>query len=390
VLDLTRVLAGPLCTMTLADLGADVWKIEHPGGGDESRSWLPPDVAGVSTYFLAVNRNKRSVAVDLKTPEGLALVHALAGQADILVTNFLPAALARLELDWATLKERHPRLIYCTISGYGATGARAADAGYDFVIQGESGLMAITGEPAGEPAKLGVAITDILAGMNATQSILAALLARERSGFGQAIDIALLDGAIAALLNVASGALNSGHEPGRFGNAVESIVPYQTFATQDGAVVLAIGNDRQFRALCSEVMQRPDLADDVRYATNAARVANRTAIIAEIARHFAALPSRALLEALRRSNLPSGAIRSVNDALAAPEVLERGLIAEIAQPGLGVLRFAGSPLRLSANPVQPPRLPPRLGEHTREVLGTVLRLEPAELDRLERTSIIKS
>jgi crotonobetainyl-CoA:carnitine CoA-transferase CaiB-like acyl-CoA transferase len=376
--------------MTLADLGAEIWKIEHPESGDESRTWLPPDVGGVSTYFLSVNRNKKSVAVDLKTPAGVALVRALAEKADVLVTNFLPAALQRLELDWATLKERHPRLIYCSISGYGATGSRAADAGYDFVIQGESGLMAITGTPAGQPVKLGVAITDILAGMNATQSILAALLARERSGLGQAIDIALLDGAIAALLNVASGTLNSGHDAARYGNAVGSIVPYQTFETQDGSIVLTVGNDRQFRALCRDVMKRPDLADDVRYRTNEARVENRSGIIAEISSYFAARRTSALLEALRRSNIPSGEIRSVKDALNAPEVVERGMIAEIQDPQLGVLRFAGSPLRLSATPVRPPRLPPRIGEQTREVLGAVLGLDAAELDRLENESIIRT
>lgn len=375
--------------MTLADLGAEIWKIEHPDGGDESRAWLPPDVGGVSTYFLSVNRNKKSVAIDLKRPAGLALVHALAEKADVLVTNILPPALRRLKLDWATLEERHPRLIYCTISGYGATGARSNDAGYDFVIQGESGLMSITGEPAGEPVKVGVAITDVLAGMNATQSILAALLARERTGRGQAIDIALLDGAIAALINVASGALNSTHEAGRFGNAVASIVPYQTFRTRDGSIVLAIGNDRQFRALCVDVMRRSDVAEDARYRTNETRVANRAAIVAEIATYCASQPTSALLESLRRSNIPSGAIRSITDALRAPEVIERGMIAEIEDPALGALRVAGSPLRLSATPVRPPQMPPRIGEHTRGVLRADLGLDEAEITRLENDTVIR-
>src|SRR5690606_27194426 len=245
VLDLSRVLAGPWCTQTLADLGADVWKIEAPGRGDDTRSWTPPDVGGESTYFMCANRSKRSLAVDLRHPAGRALVQRLAAQADVLVENYRLGALAKFGLDYDTLSRAHPRLIYCSISGYGRTGPRAAEPGYDFVIQAESGLMSITGEPDGAPMKLGVAITDLVTGMNATQAILAALLARHQSGKGQLIDLALLDSAVSVLANVGAGYLAAGHTPQRFGNGHPTVVPYQIFATADGAFALGVGNDTQ-------------------------------------------------------------------------------------------------------------------------------------------------
>ena len=278
VLDLSRVLAGPYCTMTLADLGAEVWKIEHPGDGDDTRAWRPPEVAGESTYFLSINRTKKSVAIDLKTPAGLRLLHALAAHADVLIANFLPDTLPRFGLAYEQLAAAHPRLVHCTITGYGMTGSRANDAGYDFVIQGESGLMAITGVPDGEPVKFGVAIADVLTGMNATQAILAALLSRASTGRGQSIDIALLDSALAVLINVGSGVLNAGSGDGRYGNAHASVVPYQTFATADGAIVLACGNDRQFRALCTSVLERPGarLRRTLRDEPRARRASRRT------------------------------------------------------------------------------------------------------------------
>lgn len=388
VLDLSRVLAGPYCTMTLADLGAEVWKIEHPAGGDDTRSWRPPEVGGIATYYLAINRSKKGLAVDLKRPEGLRVVTALAERADVLVANFLPGALRRFGLAHDQLEARNPRLVHCTITGYGRTGARAEHAGYDFVIQGESGLMSITGEPEGEPVKYGIAIADLIAGMNATQAILAALFARERTGRGQAIDIALLDGSIAALINVAAGALNADAGYERFGNAHASVVPYQTFATVDGRIVLACGNDRQFRDLCQRVLAQPALAGDERFVTNRARVKHRAELIPLIAERFALQSTTELLAQLRAANVPAGEIRSVPDALAAPEVVDRGMIAHVAHPQVGDIRVVGSPLHLEATPPRAPETPPLLGEHTREVLRAVLGLDEEALNALEADGVI--
>ena len=271
ILDVTRVLAGPWCTMTLGDLGAEVWKIENPAGGDDTRSWTPPAAAGISTYFLSANRNKKSVAVDLKTAEGRAVVAALAAKADVLVENLRPSSLRAAGLDHDRLRAINPRLIACSISGYGRDGPFAEQAGYDFVMQAESGFMAITGEVKGAPMRLGVAFVDLAAGANATQAILAALYARERTGIGQSIDIALYDSALHFLANIASGYLNTGDDPDRFGNAHASIVPYQLFDTMDGCVALAVGNNQQFRRLCGDVLGCPELGSDDRFGTNAAR-----------------------------------------------------------------------------------------------------------------------
>jgi len=374
--------------MTLADLGAEVWKIEHPAGGDDTRAWRPPEVAGESTYYLSINRNKQSLAIDLKVPGGLAAVTALAQRADVLIANFLPDALRRFGLDYAALAPRNPRLVHCTVTGYGATGMRSSHAGYDFVIQGESGLMAITGVPDGEPVKFGIAISDVLAGMNASQAILTALYAREKSGRGQAIDISLLDGALAVLINVGAGVMNAGAGDERFGNAHASVVPYQTFETADGAIVLACGNDRQFRALCTTVLERPALATDERFVTNRARVGNRTALIPLIAEIVRAIPTAHVLAKLRAAGVPAGEIRTVPAALAAPEVVERGMISTVMHPLAGELRLVGSPLHLSATPPVAPQPPPLLGEHTRRVLHDVLGLDEEALDRLERDGAI--
>jgi crotonobetainyl-CoA:carnitine CoA-transferase CaiB-like acyl-CoA transferase len=384
VLDLSRFLAGPYCTMTLADLGAEVWKIEHPAGGDDTRAWRPPEAGGESTYYFSINRSKRSLAIDLKVPSGLAAVKALAARADVLIANFLPDALHRFGLEYAALAPDNPRLVHCTVTGYGAVGMRSSHAGYDFVIQGESGLMAITGVPDGQPVKFGVAIADLLAGMNASQAILAALYAREKLGCGQAIDISLLDGALAVLINVGAGVLNAGAGDERYGNAHASVVPYQTFVTADGAIVLACGNDRQFRLLCGPVLERPALAADGRFATNRARVEHRTILIPLLAEIVRAIPTARLLAALRAAGVPAGEIRSVPAALAAPEVVERGMIATVSHPQAGTLRLVGSPLHLAMTPPVPPQPPPLLGEHTRSVLHDVLGLDEQALDRLER------
>src|ERR1700681_551540 len=279
VLDVTRVLAGPWCTMTLADLGAEVWKIENPAGGDDTRAWTPPSVEGISTYFLAANRNKKSVAVDLKTPGGRAIVSELAAKADVLVANLRPSSLRSAGLAYEQLRAINPRLIHCSISGYGRDGPFAERPGYDFVMQAETGLMSSTGEIAGEPMRLGVAFVDLAAGANATQAILAALYEGGGAGIGQSIDIALFDSALHFLANIASGYLNTGVGPTRFGNAHASIVPYQLFDTQDGCIALAIGTDQQYRRLCCDVLGCQELWSDDRFRTNAARTRSREVLI---------------------------------------------------------------------------------------------------------------
>lgn len=389
VLDLSRVLAGPWCTQTLADLGAEIWKVEHPERGDDTRSWRPPEIGDLSTYFLCCNRSKKSLAIDISTTEGSALVQRLAAEADVLVENFRLGALARYGLDWKSLREINPRLIYCSISGYGRKGQRAAEPGYDFVIQAESGLMAITGEADGEPMKLGVAITDLLAGMNAVQGILAALFARSRTGEGQHLDIALLDCAVAALANVATGFLATGEEPQRHGNAHATVVPYQLFPTADGQIALAVGNDGQFRKLCEQVLERPELGDDVRYATSRARVLNRETLIPALEESFRRDSTTAWLQRLRTAGVPAGIVRPISEVLTAPEVIERNMIQEVEKPGVGRLRLSGSPLKLSGTPPLPASAPPDLGEHTDLVLRTILGVSEEELQELRQRSIIR-
>jgi len=378
VLDLSRVLAGPWCTQTLADLGADVWKIEAPGRGDDTRSWTPPDVGGESTYFMCANRSKRSLAVDLRHPAGRALVQRLAAQADVLVENYRLGALAKFGLDYDTLSRAHPRLIYCSISGYGRTGPRAAEPGYDFVIQAESGLMSITGEPDGAPMKLGVAITDLVTGMNATQAILAALLARHQSGKGQLIDLALLDSAVSVLANVGAGYLAAGHAPQRFGNGHPTVVPYQIFATADGAFALGVGNDTQFAALCAALGQ-PQWTQDERYRTNRARALNRATLVPELQRILLTQSSAYWLARIRAAGIPAGPVRTVPQALDAPEIAARGLLADTADAVHGSLRLMRSPLHLRGTPPREPAAPPRLGEHTDAVLAQVLGASAADI-----------
>jgi crotonobetainyl-CoA:carnitine CoA-transferase CaiB-like acyl-CoA transferase len=384
VLDLSRVLAGPWTTMTLGDLGAEVWKIENPDGGDETRSWMPPAYHGASTYFFCANRNKSSLALDFRTERGQAIVRELALRADIVVENYLTGALAKYGLDYESLAVLNPRLIYCSISGYGRTGASATRAGYDFLIQAESGLMAITGEPDGSPQKLGVAICDVLAGTNATQAILAALYARERTGRGQAIDIALFDSAVAALINVATGSLNGGGAAKRYGNAHASIVPYEAFAASDGLFVLACANNRQFRNLCVSVLARPGLAADERFATNALRVANRVALSAILTELFAARGCADIVAACTAVNVPAGPVRTIEQTLASSDVAERGLIDEWPN---GV-RVTASPLRLSETPVRAPSPPPALGEHSDAILRNVLGYDTGRIRELRAEKVI--
>lgn len=384
VLDLSRVLAGPWSTMALGDLGADIWKIENPADGDETRSWSPPSYRGTATYYLSVNRNKSSLAVDFRTERGRTIVRELAQRADVLVENYLTGTLARYGLDYPALAALNPRLIYCSISGYGRTGSRAERAGYDFLIQAESGFMSITGEPGGAPQKFGLAISDLLAGDAAVQAILAALYARERSGAGQAIDIALFDASVAALSSVAGAALNAGAPAKRYGNAHASIVPYQTFDAADAPFVLACANNRQFRDLCNAVVDRPDLPGDPRFATNTLRVTNRAALVAILAAAFAQRRCDEVVAACAAVNVPAGRVRTVEEALASPEVAERGML--YAVDGF---RSTGSPLHFSATPVRSPSAPPALGEHSDAILRSVLGYGDEQLRELRAAGVIR-
>jgi crotonobetainyl-CoA:carnitine CoA-transferase CaiB-like acyl-CoA transferase len=382
VLDLSRVLAGPWCTQTLADLGADVWKIEEPARGDDTRSWMPPEIGGESTYFMCCNRSKMSVAVDLKAVEGQEIVRRLAGKADVLVENFRKGALERFGLGYEQLAAVNPRLIYCSISGYGRTGSRAEEAGYDFAVQAESGLMAITGEPDGPAMKHGIAITDVVTGMNAVQAILAALIARTKTGRGQLVDLSLFESAVALLANVGSGHLATGNEPTRYGNAHATVVPYQIFDTADGVLALAVGNDQQFRNLCLQVLERPELWEDERYQRNRGRVLNRSTLIPALAEVFRTRPTLEWIGRLKQAGVPAGQVRQVSQVFASPEIAERGVVVAVPDARHGTLRLTASPLRLSDTPVRVPAAPPRLGEHTAEVLARELGMSDAEIARL--------
>ncbi len=372
VLDLSRVLAGPWCTMILGDLGAEVIKIENPDGGDDTRKWGPPYAATESAYYLCTNRNKKSVAVDLSCEAGQEAVRALAAISDVVVENYKLGGLDKYGLDYASLKLINPRLVYCSISGYGRKSPRAGEPGYDYVIQAEGGLMSVTGDADRPPVRVGVAVADLFTGMTAAQAVLAALIAADRDGVGQHIDIALFDAQLAMLANIGSAALVSGEEPARLGNAHPTVVPYQTFETADVDIVIAVGNDRQFGLLCRDLLDRADLADDPLYATNAARVVNRDSLIAELRPLIAAKPSEWWMAELKRFGVPCGAVRTVGAALASPEALARGMVAEVDHLLAGTIPMIMSPLKLADTPVIAPSAPPLLGEHSFEVLSALL------------------
>jgi crotonobetainyl-CoA:carnitine CoA-transferase CaiB-like acyl-CoA transferase len=398
VLDLSRVLAGPWASQVLADLGAEVIKIERPGTGDDTRAWGPPwlrdargEETGESAYFLATNRGKKSVTVDLSTSEGQAIVRRLAARADVVLENYRVGALARHGLGWDDLAAVNPRLVYCSISGFGQTGPYRERAGYDFLIQAMGGLMSVTGEPDGSPGggpmKVGVAITDLLTGMYAATAILAALAHRDRSGRGQHVDLSLLDVQVATLANQAESYLVTGRAPERLGNAHPNIVPYQAFATRDGHLVLAVGNDGQFVRLC-EVAGAPELAQDARYSTNAARVVNRAALVPTLAALLATRTTAEWVDALGAVGVPCGPIHDVAHVFEDPQVRHRGLRVEAPHPLAGTVPMVASPIRLSATPVGHDAAPPTLGQHTREVLGGILGMDDAELDSLRARGVI--
>jgi crotonobetainyl-CoA:carnitine CoA-transferase CaiB-like acyl-CoA transferase len=388
VLDLTRILAGPYATQVLADLGATVWKVE-PLRGDDTRGWGPPYAEGPSgeresAYYLSVNRGKRGLAIDLKDARGAELVRRLAQRADVVIENFKVGDLARYGLDAATLRALAPRLIVCSITGFGQTGPRSHESGYDAALQAMSGVMAMTGHPESGPTKVGVAWVDVLTGLHAATAVLAALRQRDRTGEGATIDLALFDVALASLVNQAQSALLTGQAPSLLGTAHPSIVPYQSFAAADAPFVIACGNDAQFVRLC-QAIGLPDLGRDPRFARNADRVAHRDVLLPLLARRLRERDRASWLAELTAAGVPATPVNTVNEALADPQARARGLVATIEHPGLGPLATVASPFGPLAAPPSPP---PRVGEHTRAVLAEHLGLSSAELDSLQREGVI--
>jgi crotonobetainyl-CoA:carnitine CoA-transferase CaiB-like acyl-CoA transferase len=378
VLDLSRVLAGPWCTQTLADLGADVIKVERPGSGDDTRGWGPPflkDRDGADTaeaaYYLGTNRNKRSVTVDIAKPAGQALIRELAAQCDVFVENFKVGDMARYGLDATALRTLHPRLVYCSITGFGQNGPYSGRAGYDYAVQGMGGLMSVTGErdelPGGGPQKVGVAVADLFTGMYATVAILAALRHRDRTGDGQAIDMALLDTQVAMLANLGANYLVTGIAPRRMGNAHQNIVPYQVFEVADGHIILAVGNDGQFAKFC-EVAGIPGVAQDARFTRNADRVRHRLTLVPMLADVMKRRAKAEWLAALEAARVPCGAINDLAEVFADPHVHARGMTVDVPHPLAGHVSLVANPIRMDGTPVRVRRAPPLLGEHTDEVL----------------------
>ncbi|AMW84790.1 L-carnitine dehydratase/bile acid-inducible protein F [Pseudomonas yamanorum] len=399
VLDLSRVLAGPWCGQVLADLGAEVIKIERPQSGDDTRGWGPPwmktdtgESSGQASYYQSTNRGKLSVAIDLATSEGQELVRALAASSDVLIENYKAGSLARYGLDYATLAEINPRLVYCSITGFGQTGPRAEEPGYDFIIQGIGGLMSITGErddlPGGGPQKVGVAFSDLMTGLYSTVAIQAALLSRERTGVGQHIDMALLDVQVATLANQSMNYLASGKVPERYGNAHANIVPYQVFRAADRDFIIACGNDSQFIALCHSI-GLPHLPEDPRFRRNADRVAHRAEIVELLSAHFLGRTADEWVASIHASKVPVGAINNIAQSLEEPQVIARGLMVKIPHPKNPEFAMVGSPIKMSGTPVEYVRPAPMLGQHTDEVLGERLGLSAEQLGQLKAGGVIE-
>ena len=388
VLDLTRVLAGPWATMSLGDLGAEVWKIENIKGGDDTRAWSMPSFKGVSTYFLCANRGKHSIAVDLKVPEGRQIVLDLAAKADVVVENFRPGTVNRLGIGYDDIKAFNPGIVYCSISGYGQTGPERDRPGYDFIMQAESGLMSITGEEDGPPNRLGVAFTDAVAGMVATQSIIAALYQRKESGVGQNIDVALLDATLNMLINVGTGYLNAGVVPTRYGNAHPTVVPYQVFEAKDGIFALAVGNDRMFVDFCEQVIRRPDLAYDPRFVTSHQRAIHREALLPLVADLMTQRTCAEWLDACALASVPAGRVKTVAEALQSPSVTERGVVERLEHPQLGPVALIRAAHGLEAQVGRRAKAPPLLGEDTRSILKNVLGFDDVGIGALVASGIV--
>jgi crotonobetainyl-CoA:carnitine CoA-transferase CaiB-like acyl-CoA transferase len=398
VLDLSRVLAGPWCAQTLADFGADVIKIERPGAGDDTRHWGPPYLKtphGADTreaaYYLAANRNKRSVTVDIATAEGQRIVRELAAKSDVVLENYKVGQLKRYGLDYESLRAVKPDLIYCSVTGFGQTGPYAQRAGYDFIVQGLGGFMSITGErdgePGGGPQKAGVAIADLMTGMYATVAVLTALAHRDRTGAGQYIDMALLDVQVAMLANMNSNFLASGTPPARWGNAHPNIVPYQTFQTSDGWIIVAVGNDGQFRKFV-EAGGRAALADDERFATNPARVRNRDTLVPLLAAMVRERSKREWIDALEAAQVPCGPINDLREVFDNEQVIARGMQVDLPHPSGGTVKLVRNPINMTETPPRATVHPPTLGEHTEEVLRSVLGYDDARIAALRTQQVV--
>jgi glutaryl-CoA transferase len=384
VLDLTRVLSGPYCTMLLADMGARVIKIEQPGKGDDTRAWGPPFLEGESAYFLSINRNKESVTLDFKQPEGRTALDALIARSDVLVENFRPGTLTKLGLDYATLAARHPRLVYCSVSGFGQTGPRSKEPGYDAVMQAEGGLMSITGSPDGPPYRLGVAIADIVSGMFAAYGVAMALFARERTGRGQHVDVAMLDSVAALLTYQAGNYFASGRVPVRLGNRHPSIVPYETFDASDGEFVLAVGNDEQWRRFCATA----GLPEDERFATNRQRVTRYEEFRPLVAEKLRTQPRQFWIDRLTAAGVPCGSVRNLQELFDDPQLGAREMIARLEHATIGSMKTLGVPVKLSDTPGSVRTAPPMLGEHTDAVLARDLGYSADAIAGLRRQNVI--
>lgn len=398
VLDLSRVLAGPWCSQVLADLGADVVKVERVGSGDDTRAWGPPYMKNErgedtkeASYYQSSNRNKRSVAVDIASERGQEIVRALAAESDVLIENFKAGSLKKYGLDYESLSSINPRLVYCSITGFGQTGPRAQEPGYDFIIQGMGGLMSITGErdgvPGGGPQKVGVAVTDVMTGLYSVIAIQAALLAREKTGRGQYCDMALLDVQVAALGNQSQNYLSTGVSPGRYGNAHANIVPYNSFRANDRDFIIACGNDTQFVALCN-VIGLPDLPLDPRFSKNENRVRNREEITKILSDHFKTDKAEVWVGKIKKVKVPVGVVNNVAGALAEPQVVTRGMVVNIPHPMNPDFKMVGSPINLSDTPVEYMKPAPLLGEDTDSVLGEYLGLTVEQLSMLKIKGIV--
>jgi crotonobetainyl-CoA:carnitine CoA-transferase CaiB-like acyl-CoA transferase len=387
VLDLTRILAGPLCTQMLGDMGADVIKVEPPGSGDDTRTWGPPFAEKESAYFLGINRNKRSMTLNMAVKPGQEILAKLIAQCDVLVENFKVGTLEKWGFgnDW--LQANAPGVIRCSITGYGSTGPKAGLPGYDFILQAESGLMSICGEPDGEPMKYGVAIVDICTGMLACNSILAALQARHRTGKGQHVEVSLFDTSLAMLANVASNHLVSGRDARRFGNGHPNIVPYTAYPVEDGMIAVAVGNDNQF-AKFAALLEKPQWATDPRYARNPERVANREALDTAITEILRTASAQAWIEKLGAVGIPCGRINSVAQALSEPHAIAREMVRTVQHPTAGEVKMGGIPFRFSDTPASVRRAPPTLGQHTEQVLRDALKLSDARIDELRAAKVI--
>jgi crotonobetainyl-CoA:carnitine CoA-transferase CaiB-like acyl-CoA transferase len=387
VLDISRILAGPYCTMMLGDLGAEVIKVERPGAGDDTRTWGPPFAGGESAYYLSLNRNKRSLTLNLAHPEGQKIGQELACRSDILVENFAPGVAEKLGLGWDELRRTNPRLIYCSITGYGPDGPYRDRTGYDMVVSAVGGLMGITGDEDGDPVKVGVAITDVITGTMAQGAIMAALYQREKTGLGQRIDVSLLETQVAALANIASNYLVAGQEARRWGTAHESIVPYQAFKAKDDYITVAAANDKLWLRLC-KVLNRPDLAENPRYASNALRVQHRKELVPILAEKFKQKTRAEWMESLVAEGIPCGPINSMESLFNDPQVLHRHMVEVVDHPTIGKLKLVGIPVKYSEAKPRIRRPPPLLGEHTEEILREFLSLSGDEIRRLKEQQVV--